>query len=66
MRIPFFAHHHVATMSAVGVASPNAHGHEITITAVAYNNAVSKETHCHSRRTKKVMSETAKTKGTKN
>lgn len=37
MRIPFSAHFPVPTINAVGVASHNAHGHAMTITAEKYN-----------------------------
>jgi len=39
--IPYFAHCHVHTISAVGVANQSAQGHAITITAAKYNNDVS-------------------------
>jgi|GEM_PF-959475 len=38
MRMPFSAHFPVPTINAVGVASHNAHGHAMTITAEKYSN----------------------------
>ena len=39
IKIPFFAALPIPTIIAVGVASPIAHGHEITSTAIDLRNA---------------------------
>ena len=62
---PYCAHFPVPTMMAVGVASPNAHGHAMTMTAAKYRSELSKLAHSIKYRITNVMIASMITVGTK-